>query len=847
MGRCIILRNVFVASRVTAIGRRFAMKRHLQFLVLFLLWLVPVCGTVARAESNDDMFAAVKSRNAPEVRRLLAAGADVNGRDDRGATPLVWAAVTGSREIAELLIARGADVNAKDRSGFTPLHVAAYQSRREVAELLIAKGAEVNARSTAGWTPLHKAMERLANPEVMHQASPSDVAAMVSVVELLLANGADLNAKSTFNMTPLHFAAASGQKVLVEFLLAKGADINVKGNEDVTPLYMAVKMDRAEVAELLIARGAEVNARTKSGYTPLIWAANTGNKDIVNLLIARGADVNVKDINGKTPLVWALGTAMFVSPTGQAIYSRYLSQLSPAEQAQFRNEIKRAKGQWREVAKLLIDHGADINVDVSGGSPLFAAANLGDKDLVAVLIDHGADMNDAKPGETALHAAIARRDRNVAELLIQKGANVNVRNMSGRTPLHFLAHYIHDWKLAELMIEHGAQIDATDKNGETPLAFATRAGNFPVSEVLRQHAATTPSEKALKAAESPSPEKGGGVAKDEAEAKARLADASNPVVMDSTSILESVVKGRLVDKNLHAEFWQAANPDKDPKKVTDILKFIRIVGVYPFEHDRLLFLSAKESFRQRRVVRLEALEDLYREWELALDDVGLDKRRINAVKQKATDMLEGAAAGRPLKRPDGTSQEIDEAGLSFLAQLHGHRATAVKKLMNPDWQDEVQATKAYDELKIRMPAQYLFADYAKTFPPMCGPTTTPTTAKMMMAVVDDGGLMVMYLPQLQNCPELASLTRQETVNLMLYGVARGLELTITIPRTTESWRQNTASKICGVQTPGLFVCVMAVLVESNKRLYMFVGMAKTSLQRATQALNIVADNIQLID
>lgn len=455
-------------------------------MVVLSLSLVPACSTVTQTGSNEDIFAAVKSGNVQEVTRLLAAGADSNGRDHHRDTPLKWAALSGLKEIAELLIERGADLNATDQAGFTPLHAAAYQSRREVAELLVRRGAEVNAKSTAGWTPLHKAIERLANPEVTQQTSPSDVAAMMGVVELLLANGAEVNARNTSDTTPLHNAAASGPKALVELLIAKGADIHTKTNEGVTPLYIAAKMDRAEVAEFLIARGAEVDARTKeSGYTPLIRAAHQGNRDVVELLIVRGADVNAKDINGKTPLNWALTTALSVSPSGQAL----LRQLSAAKRRDLQKEIQKMKGQWREVAKLLINRGANTNADSQRGPPLYLAANMGDKDLVEALIDHGAEINYAPPCcESALHAAIAERHRDVAEFLIKKGASVNARNRSERTPLHFLAVFINDRKLAELMIERGADINAKDKNGQTPIDLATNAGNNQVAEVLRRKA-----------------------------------------------------------------------------------------------------------------------------------------------------------------------------------------------------------------------------------------------------------------------------------------------------------------------------------------------------------------------
>jgi ankyrin repeat protein len=461
------------------------MKSRLRFLALsLLLALIPACSTVPKAGNNDAVIAAVKAGNSQEVRRLLDGGMDVNGRDrERSATPLHWAAFSGSTEVGELLIARGADVNAKDRSGFTPLHFAAYQDDRAVAELLIRSGAQVNAGGTAGITPLQKAIERLAlSNATSHQVSPSDVAATSSVVELLLASGADVNG-GIRSLSPLFLAVASGQKALVELLIDKGANIAVKGDEDVTPLYMATKTDSKEIAELLIARGAEVDPRTKSGYTPLLWAAHQGNKDLAELLIAHGANVNSKDIQSRTPLVWALLTASFSSPSGQTLRSK----VGPAEQEEVQKELKDMKGQWHEVAMLLIDHGADSSADSQNNSPLQLAATLGDKTLVEALIDHGADLNEAKAGETALHAALAERHGDVAALLINRGANVNAGNMSQRTPLHFLAAFMDDPQLAELMIQHGADVNARDKNRQTPLMLATRAGNNQVAEVLRQH------------------------------------------------------------------------------------------------------------------------------------------------------------------------------------------------------------------------------------------------------------------------------------------------------------------------------------------------------------------------
>ena len=107
-----------------------------------------------KSAAQDSIHIAASLGNIEAVKKHLAAGTDVNAKDQNGKTPLHYAAWKGHKEIAELLIANGADVNAKDDKGGTPLHVAAWEGHTEVAELFIAKGADVNAKMEDGDTPL---------------------------------------------------------------------------------------------------------------------------------------------------------------------------------------------------------------------------------------------------------------------------------------------------------------------------------------------------------------------------------------------------------------------------------------------------------------------------------------------------------------------------------------------------------------------------------------------------------------------------------------------------------------------------------------------------------------------
>mgnify|MGYP002827039394 CR=1 FL=1 len=151
---------------------------------------------------------AVETGNIEVVKHHLAAGADVNTKDDSGLTPLHYA---GGKEIAEILIAEGADVNAGDQ--MTPLHYAASEGHKEVAELLISKGANVDAQSFVGMTPLREAANQ------GHD----------SIVELLVTKGADVNLKDSDGRTPLDNTLKAFHKTkTVELLRKHGAKTSLE-------------------------------------------------------------------------------------------------------------------------------------------------------------------------------------------------------------------------------------------------------------------------------------------------------------------------------------------------------------------------------------------------------------------------------------------------------------------------------------------------------------------------------------------------------------------------------------------------------------------------------------------
>lgn len=154
-------------------------------LIVLSLWFVFASGLLTNHQPTTPLTVAAERGDAAQVRKLIAAGVDLNERDKTGYTALVWAARNGNTEVAKALIEARADLNARDcaANGWTPLIHAVHKNNNEMARLLIDRGADVNAK--AG-----KCTEQLieSGASALHHAAGDD---NPEIVRALLAKGAN--------------------------------------------------------------------------------------------------------------------------------------------------------------------------------------------------------------------------------------------------------------------------------------------------------------------------------------------------------------------------------------------------------------------------------------------------------------------------------------------------------------------------------------------------------------------------------------------------------------------------------------------------------------------------------
>ncbi|KAL4875539.1 ankyrin repeat-containing domain protein [Aspergillus karnatakaensis] len=162
---------------------------------------------------DQAMKFAAKHGHKHIVTLLLSQNADLKATDDRGRTPLHWAAANRRDEVVKMLLANGAPLESADMYGDTPLQTAIRKRRRKAVDRLIQQGANVNHQNKQGRTPLSLAAGLAMCKGLMASA--------------LIAAGANLDTPDANGRTPLSHAYEYHAPSAVKILVDAGANTEV--------------------------------------------------------------------------------------------------------------------------------------------------------------------------------------------------------------------------------------------------------------------------------------------------------------------------------------------------------------------------------------------------------------------------------------------------------------------------------------------------------------------------------------------------------------------------------------------------------------------------------------------
>ncbi|KAK7134653.1 hypothetical protein R3I93_017933 [Phoxinus phoxinus] len=269
----------------------------------------------------------------------------------------------------------------------------------------------------------------------------------------------NVNYQDQDGFSALHHAALTGTADLLALLLEAQATVDIKDSNGMRPLHYAAWQGNAETVLMLLRAGASVNGASQDGQIPLHLAAQYGHHEVSEMLLQHQSNPCTVNKVKKTPLDLAC-------------------------------EFGRLK-----VTQLLLSSNMVVALLEGNGrdnTPLHLAARNGHKDIIRLLLKAGIDINRTTKSGTALHEAALYGKTEVVKLLLDTGIDVNNRNTYNQTALDIVNQFTtsHASKEIKQLLRDASgalQVRALKDywNLHDPTALNIRAGD--VIMVLEQH------------------------------------------------------------------------------------------------------------------------------------------------------------------------------------------------------------------------------------------------------------------------------------------------------------------------------------------------------------------------
>ena len=181
---------------------------------------------------------------------LLEAGVTVNLQDGFGESLLHAAVRDADAPGIRALLAAGAEVNARNNRNDTPIHHSGFCDE-ETLRMLLQAGADKEARNNDQQTPLLASLEMLVGAQ-----DDGGLWGSASVRDFLAA-GANFNVYDKDGNTPLHWISHMDEfdAELAERIIKLTIDVGAVNSKGETPLSLALAEENLRIANLLLAAG----------------------------------------------------------------------------------------------------------------------------------------------------------------------------------------------------------------------------------------------------------------------------------------------------------------------------------------------------------------------------------------------------------------------------------------------------------------------------------------------------------------------------------------------------------------------------------------------------------------
>jgi ankyrin repeat protein len=374
--------------------------------------------------------------NVEIVKFLLENGANIDLTDDKGATPIVFAASNGmaNPQVYELFFQAGTDPKQKFKNGANLLLLGIPNDKElKLAAFLSTKGLSLtdtddlgntafNYAAKSGDIPLLQKLKEkgikfdgraLINASQGTRSSSATLETYKYLVEDLKINP---NSVGDNGENVLHnLVKKQKQNEIIAYFLSKNVDVNHQDKEGNSVLMNAVR-GNVDDLKTFFSKVKDLNATNSKGLSALTFALENGSSEMVDFLLTNGAKTNLVDKNGNN-----LGYY-------------WMQSYKPLREGQ--------KDESQNKFDLLQKAGFDF-------------------------------ATPQKDGNTLYHLAVVKNDLNLFTKLESLKVDVNAKNSEGMTALQKAALTAKDDTILKYLLSIGANKDLKTEFDETAYDLAT--------------------------------------------------------------------------------------------------------------------------------------------------------------------------------------------------------------------------------------------------------------------------------------------------------------------------------------------------------------------------------------
>ena len=324
------------------------------------------------------------------------------------------------------------DVNLRDNSNNYLIQYAILYRRKDIVTLLITKGSKMDIVDYDGRSILYV--------PIKHDD--------IDILQLLLHFNQTIVGVSLVDIAdkdgniPLHYAVIFNNQTAMELLLENESDPNYKNKGDDAAVHIAIRNKNTKLAKILLDHPMQdINIADESGTTPLIQACSFKNHKLIKYLLSKKSiDINQTDfVNEHTPLMIAI------------------------EQLDI------------ETVKLLLDSGADPNIQDKGGdSALHYVVEQMNLEIFMLLKDTQVNPNLANSYcDTYMHLLFPPHGQYLEFMLPYiNQVSLNRQNRDGNTLMHLILGF-HIWnEVKDHLKKQKMNIHIKNYIGQTPMELA---------------------------------------------------------------------------------------------------------------------------------------------------------------------------------------------------------------------------------------------------------------------------------------------------------------------------------------------------------------------------------------